>query len=525
MFCRKCGAQSKPEAKFCKQCGNQVGAAQQRPSVSLPPAQQAAQRAPESRLTAPSEAAVLATTPLAAASASVLPVPEGPTRELSAPPPPEFTIAPPAAAVPPRAPERQPEPARSFSYSKASAPVAQAETSRSATIPPLPPPTSRVAYRSAISGTPAVRTARSPMIIILVMLVSIAAAAGGCYFLYTHFHPSDATIVANLKSKFDADASLHNATIGVTSQNGLVILVGYVGSDADNSNAIRIAGAEPGVKQVVAHLVTQDQFTSVVTGGPAGTNPPSIQEQNTGQTSPGDGDQSNQSVQTPMHAPQGEQSSPPAKALGARDSPPPFVQPTPIAPATRPAIVQAVIQQGSTSLQLAPGQMYIYGMVTGGAFPTSVFDSGDYAQATNAAGQLCAALAYGTNSQNSYTTQTDYHVIGGVSVSGTWDDMKAYYGSNSRAGASIVAAPFVVTKDSLVVVIASAASEKRAVLQGVPGLQIDATSSNGVLPMVIGHAYLPPGNYTASETSSAVSGQDPVHMADLIGVFVFGAQH
>jgi hypothetical protein len=43
--------------------------------------------------------------------------------------------------------------------------------------------------------------------------------------------------------------------------------------------------------------------------------------------------------------------------------------------------------------------------------------------------------------------------------------------------------------------------------------------------MVIGHAYLPPGNYTASETSSPVSGQDPVHMADLIGVFVFGAKH
>jgi hypothetical protein len=363
------------------------------------------------------------------------------------------------------------------------------------------------------------------MIMILVLLVSIAAAAGGGYFLYTHRSVPDATIVANLKSKFDADASLHNATIGITSQNGLVILVGYVGSGADNSNAIRIAGAEPGVKQVVAHLVTQDQLTSVVTGGPAVTNPPSIQEQNTGQTSSGDGDQPNPSAQTPTHAPQGEQSSPPAKALDTRDSPPPFVQPTPIAPPARPAIVQAVIQQGGTSLQLAPGQMYIYGLVTGGAFPTSAFASGDYAQATNAAGQLCAALAYGSNRENSYTTQTDYHVIGGVSVSGTWDDMKAYYGSNSRAGASIVAAPFTVSKDSLVIVIASAASEKRATLYGIPGLQIDQSSSNGDLPMVIGHAYLQPGSYTASETSSAVGGQDPVHMADLIGVFVFGAKH
>lgn len=169
--------------------------------------------------------------------------------------------------------------------------------------------------------------------------------------------------------------------------------------------------------------------------------------------------------------------------------------------------------------------MYIYGLVTGGAFQTLAFASGDYAQATNAAGQLCAALAYGSNNQNSYTTQKNFHVIGGVSVSGSWDDMKAYYGSNSRAGASIVAAPFVVSEESLVVVIATAASEKQATLYGIPGLQIDATSSNGILPMVIGHAYLQSGSYTASETSSAVGGQDPVHMADLIGVFVFGAKH
>ena len=115
-------------------------------------------------------------------------------------------------------------------------------------------------------------------------------------------------------------------------------------------------------------------------------------------------------------------------------------------------------------------------------------------------------------------------MIGGVSVSGTWDDMKAFYGSNPRAGASIVAAPFVVREDSLVVVIASAASEKQLTLYGVQGLQIDASSSGGVLPMVIGHAYLPAGNYTASETSSAVGGQDAEHMADLLGVFVFGFQ-
>jgi hypothetical protein len=44
--------------------------------------------------------------------------------------------------------------------------------------------------------------------------------------------------------------------------------------------------------------------------------------------------------------------------------------------------------------------------------------------------------------------------------------------------------------------------------------------SNG---MVIAHAYLKPGAFTAIEHSRAISpGQDAAHMADLLGVFVFG---
>jgi hypothetical protein len=194
-------------------------------------------------------------------------------------------------------------------------------------------------------------------------------------------------------------------------------------------------------------------------------------------------------------------------------------------PSVHPHIVQAVIQEGGTSLNLGVGRLYIYALVTGGAFPTLPFESGDATQATNAAGMMCAALSYGTNSQNKYETQTEAHVIGGVSVGGMWVTMKAYYGLNTQAGASSVSAPFLVSEDSLVVVIATAASEKQAALYGIQGLEIDASSSNGLLPMVVGHAYLPPGSYTASETSSAVVGQEPSHMADLIGVFVFEGQH
>jgi len=191
-------------------------------------------------------------------------------------------------------------------------------------------------------------------------------------------------------------------------------------------------------------------------------------------------------------------------------------------PRARPEIVRALIQQGDTSLQLPAGRAYIYGFVTGGAFETSPFASGDSAEATNAVGLLCAALAYSGDNQNSYTTRTGAHVIGGVSLAGPWDDAKAYYGSNSRFGASSAAVRFAVSDESLVVVIASAASQRQATLSGIPGLQIDASSSNGILPLLIGHTYLEPGTYTASETSSAVVGQDRSHMADLIGVFVFG---
>jgi hypothetical protein len=403
------------------------------------------------------------------------------------------------------------------------APIAPPEPPGTSAVPPIPPlphPV-RPAYPPPAGGTYTARASRGPMVVIIASLVVIAAVIGGGYF-YIHRTVPDEIIVANLKAKFDADQNLRGAMLGIACQKGIVTLAGFVNSDADKSNAMRIADAEPGVKQVVAQLMVTNAVVNGINQFLTGGVQPAASE--TGQSSPSGGVTTNQPAANTTPQDQQEISSPPTQVVSSphtnQPAPPP-AQPTVQVPPARPAIVQAIVQQGGTSLKLAPGHMYIYALVTGGAVPTSAFASGDYAEATNAAGQLCAALAYGSNSENSYTTQTDYHVIGGVSVSGTWDDMKAYYGSNSRAGASIVAAPFTVSKESLVIVIASAASEKRATLYGIPGLQIDQSSSNGALPMVIGHAYLQPGSYTASETSSAVGGQDPVHMADLIGVFVF----
>jgi uncharacterized protein (TIGR03437 family) len=191
-----------------------------------------------------------------------------------------------------------------------------------------------------------------------------------------------------------------------------------------------------------------------------------------------------------------------------------------------PSIVHAVITDFATTIQLPPANMYLYGMVTGGAFPSSTFAVGQYAQAVDADGYVSAALAYGTNSQDSYTTSAAYYVLGGVAVSGSWDTFNAFYGSNSTAGASNASVNFTVSENSLVVFLGLASSQQSISLGGIPGLQVDAveSGSSAYEGMVIAHASLKPGTYTVTEQSAALAaGQDPANMADLISVFVFGS--
>lgn len=192
---------------------------------------------------------------------------------------------------------------------------------------------------------------------------------------------------------------------------------------------------------------------------------------------------------------------------------------------TQPVVIKAIIEEGKTSLRLPGGQMYIYGMATGGAAPSSEFEVGESADVADAAGKLAAALAYGASAENTYTTQTGYHVIGGVSVGGSWDKFNFFSGANRESGASSASAKFTVIKSSLVVVIGLAAGQQSISLGGVPSLQIDVSNSGPSASegMIIAHAYLEPGEYTVLEQSAALSaGQDPNHMADLVGVFVFG---
>jgi hypothetical protein len=383
-----------------------------------------------------------------------------------------------------------------------------------------PAPRSPVASGSAQQPAQAAKSAKSSAWIwSVVAAVVLAAAAAGAYFLYDGRSPvevDDAAVQQKVRAGLFDDPSLHGWMIGVSSNHGVVTLSGSVGSETDKLNVERIANSQPGVKRVVDLLIIQ--ASSAGAGAPMATSPAPTPPK----PAPAPSAAHSEVEQPPVAAHPGEELHPAAPPHTSNTVVAPPARPsTPPQTAARPIIAGALIQPGGTSLRLPPGNMYLYGLVTGGEFPTSPFISGPYAQTINATGQLSAALAYGTNNENSYSTQTAHHLIGGASVSGTWSDFEAFYGSNGRANAYIVAAPFTVKSNALVVVIASAGAHGTAIIQGVPGLQIDAASHGNALPMLIGHAYLAPGQYVASETSTADSGQHPKHMADLIGVFVF----
>jgi hypothetical protein len=196
---------------------------------------------------------------------------------------------------------------------------------------------------------------------------------------------------------------------------------------------------------------------------------------------------------------------------------------------TTTVVTQATISDFASSLELPTANMYLYGMVTGGAYPSSTFAAGPYAQAVDADGNLSAALAYGSTSQNSYTTSAGYYDIVGVAVSGSWASFNAYYGSNTNSGASGTSVSFTVSTTSLVVFLGLASSQQSISIGGIPGLQIDAleSGSSAYLGVVAAHAVLTPGNtYTVTVQSAALAaGQDPNHMVDLLGVFVFGGSN
>jgi len=194
-----------------------------------------------------------------------------------------------------------------------------------------------------------------------------------------------------------------------------------------------------------------------------------------------------------------------------------------------PTVSNAIVNNYQTSLTLPSGaQEYVYGYVTGGAYPSSGFAYGQYASVTNAAGNVVAALALTTNNTNSFSTSTSYFAIGGVSVSG-FSSVSSFYGSNGTPSASSASVTFTVSvPGSLVVIVGEAGDGQSISISGIPGLRVDATNfvppcNQGLPPvMEIASAYPSVGTYTVTEqTSQCVAGQNPNNAGDLIGVFVF----
>lgn len=189
------------------------------------------------------------------------------------------------------------------------------------------------------------------------------------------------------------------------------------------------------------------------------------------------------------------------------------------------SIADALVRKGEISIKTNPGKMYLYGLVTDGSGPTTPFAAGQYAKAIDSAGQLGAALAFGGFDNDRFSTQTYAHVIGGISVAGSWDTFDAFSGSNQQPGAPFASVNFTVPTDSLVVIIGLASGQQFLNIGGITEFLTDAWSSGaGTEAMIIGHVYLKAGTYTVVENSSSATGQAPEHMVDLIGVFVFGSK-
>jgi hypothetical protein len=189
-----------------------------------------------------------------------------------------------------------------------------------------------------------------------------------------------------------------------------------------------------------------------------------------------------------------------------------------------PRIIYASIRDGATSLHLRPGRLYLYGMAVGGQGRSSLFSLGQYASVFHEGGTAGAAVAYGNNDINTYTTQTQRHILGGASIGGAWQSLRSFYGSNAAAGASEVRVNFRVEQDSFVVFLGLASSQQQIALEGLPGLEMDTFHGgpNAAASMVIAHAELPPGMYSVLQRSSALnSAVDRDTMSDLLAVFVF----
>lgn len=94
----------------------------------------------------------------------------------------------------------------------------------------------------------------SPLILALGVLVT-APVIDGCHTNQSaRTQVNDSAITAAVKSKMVADSDVKAHNIDVNTENGVVYLMGKVGSVREKSEAERIARETDGVVSVVNHL-------------------------------------------------------------------------------------------------------------------------------------------------------------------------------------------------------------------------------------------------------------------------------
>jgi hypothetical protein len=188
----------------------------------------------------------------------------------------------------------------------------------------------------------------------------------------------------------------------------------------------------------------------------------------------------------------------------------------------------------SNSISFPAGNsIYVYGYVNGAQYYGGYLSSGNETTATAASGNNGDQISVSKNNNSTVIDNACLNwELGGFAIS-AFSGFKSFYGYNENLGAPNSAysgstnatVNFTLTSNSLVIFLALASAQQYGNISGIPGLIMDKNTYSDCgfqkEEMMIAHAYLGKGSYSAKETSKALVYQLYAHMADLIGVFVF----
>ncbi|MCL4345060.1 MAG: hypothetical protein M1496_01695 [Candidatus Thermoplasmatota archaeon] len=195
------------------------------------------------------------------------------------------------------------------------------------------------------------------------------------------------------------------------------------------------------------------------------------------------------------------------------------------------------------SISLPNGsQIYVFGEDNGGNGPQSLLSSGNVTYATTASNDTGAQISISKHNSSSISNSpSNYYTLAGFGVSG-FKSYSVHFGFNNNTNykhyqeyynRTLVYNNFTVNSYSLVVFMVLASSQDFISLSGISGLIIDkntsivdpveGTTGNNTVA-VIAHAYLEPGKYSlVALTVGYTDGQPLIHMADILGAFIFSS--